>query len=98
NWSPDERRRFVVIFVLFVASTIFWAGFEQAASPLNLSAHRDTDNHFLGIEYPASWLQSPQAAFIVALAPVFAWLWLRLGKSDISSPATFSLRLIFIGL
>jgi POT family proton-dependent oligopeptide transporter len=98
NWSPDERRRFVVIFVLFVASTIFWAGFEQAGSTLNLFAQRDTDNHFLGIEYPASWLQSPQAAFIVALAPVFAWLWLRLGKRDPSSPTKFALGLLFMGL
>jgi len=58
---------------------------------LNLFAQNDTDNHFFGIAYPASWLQSPQAAFIVALAPVFAWLWLKLGRRDPSSPTKFAL-------
>jgi POT family proton-dependent oligopeptide transporter len=98
KWSPPERRRFMVIFVLFLASTIFWAGFEQAGGTLNLFAQKDTDNHFFGIEYPASWLQSPQAAFIVALAPAFAWLWLKLGRRDPSSPAKFALGLAFMGL
>jgi len=98
KWTPDERRRFVVIFVLFVASTIFWAGFEQAGGTLNLFAQKDTDNHFFGIAYPASWLQSPQAAFIVALAPVFAWLWLKLGRRDPSSATKFALGLAFMGL
>ena len=98
KWTPAERRRFMVIFVLFIASTIFWAGFEQAGGTLNLFAKNDTDNHFFGIEYPASWLQSPQAAFIVALAPVFAWFWLRLGRRDPSSPTKFALGLAFMGL
>src|SRR5262249_45903832 len=49
KWSPEERRRFVVIFVLFIASTVFWAGFEQAGSTLNLFAQKNTDNHFFGI-------------------------------------------------
>jgi POT family proton-dependent oligopeptide transporter len=98
KWTPDERRRFIVIFVLFIASTIFWAGFEQAGSTLNLFAQKDTDNHFLGIEYPASWLQSPQAAFIVILAPVFAWLWMKCGKRNPSSPTKFALGLFFMGL
>jgi POT family proton-dependent oligopeptide transporter len=98
DWTPQERRRFVVIFVLFIASTVFWAGFEQAGSTLNLFAEKNTDNHFFGIEYPASWLQSPQAAFIVALAPVFAWLWITLGRRDPSSPTKFALGLTFMGL
>ncbi|HEV8112263.1 MAG TPA: peptide MFS transporter [Planctomycetota bacterium] len=98
KWSPVERRRFMVIFVLFIASTIFWAGFEQAGSTLNLFAARDTDDHFLGFKYEASWLQSPQSAFIVALAPVFAWLWLKLGRRDPSSPTKFALGLAFMGL
>jgi len=98
KWSPDERRRFIVIFVLFIASTIFWAGFEQAGSTLNLFAQKNTDNHFCGIEYPASWLQSPQAAFIVALAPVFAWIWLKMGRRNPSSPTKFALGLFFMGL
>jgi POT family proton-dependent oligopeptide transporter len=74
--------------------------FEQAGSTLNLFADRDTNNVVLGYEYPSSWFQSMNAMFIFALAPVFAWLWVRLARSgtEPSSPAKFALGLIFVGL
>jgi POT family proton-dependent oligopeptide transporter len=43
---------------------------------------------------PASWFQSLNSLFIIMLAPVFAWLWIRLGSKDPSSPAKFSLGLL----
>src|SRR5205823_7126974 len=79
-------------------SALFWSAFEQAGSTLNLFAERSTDKHVLGYAYPASWFQSVNSLFIIALAPVFAWLWVRLGSKDPSSPAKFSLGLIFVGL
>ncbi len=36
--------------------------------------------------------------FIIAFAPVFAWLWIKLGRRDPSSPAKFALGLFLIGL
>jgi POT family proton-dependent oligopeptide transporter len=45
-----------------------------------------------------SWLQSLNALFIIALAPVFAWLWVRLGSREPSSPAKFVLGLAAAGL
>ncbi len=98
NWSPEERKRIIVIAVLFLASTLFWSVFEQAGSTLNLFAARSTDTTLLGWEYPASWFQSVNGFFIVALAPVFAWLWLKLGPRDPSSPTKFSLALVQAGL
>ena len=47
-----------------------------------------------GWEFPSSWFQSVNAIFIIAFAPVFAWLWLRLGPREPSSPIKFSLGLI----
>ncbi len=38
------------------------------------------------------------AFYVILLAPVFAWLWVRLGSRQPSSPAKFSLGLIFVGL
>ncbi|HTC25309.1 MAG TPA: peptide MFS transporter [Gemmatimonadales bacterium] len=96
QWTSGERKRLITIGVLFVASAIFWSVFEQAGSTLNLFAERSTDNRFLGMAFPASWFQSLNAIFIVLLAPAFAWLWVRLGKRDPSSPAKFVVGLFFV--
>jgi len=94
EWSPVERRRLVVVVILFVASALFWCMFEQAGSTLNLFAERSTNKTVLGFQFPASWLQSLNALFIIILAPVFAWLWVKLGRHEPSSPAKFSLGLL----
>jgi POT family proton-dependent oligopeptide transporter len=98
EWSKEERKRLVVILVLFVGAAIFWSAFEQAASTLNLFAQEKTRNTVLGWGYPASWYQSINALMIIALAPVFAWLWVKLGKRDPSSPTKFGFGLFFVGL
>ncbi|MGH9666339.1 MAG: peptide MFS transporter [Bryobacteraceae bacterium] len=97
NWTSVERKRFLATFVLFVASALFWSAFEQAGSTLTLFAERSTDTHFFGFSYPASWFQSLNSLFIIALAPVFAWLWVRLGKREPSSPAKFIWGLLLVG-
>ncbi|HLK62056.1 MAG TPA: peptide MFS transporter [Bryobacteraceae bacterium] len=100
GWSAAERKRSAAILVLFIASALFWGSFEQAGSSLNLFAERNTDRHILGWLFPAGWFQFVQPIFVVALAPVFAWLWLKLSRrnADPSSPAKFSLALLFAGL
>jgi POT family proton-dependent oligopeptide transporter len=54
----------------------------------------------LGWAFPASWFQFVQPIFVVALAPVFAWLWLALNRkrAEPPAPAKFSLGLFFAGL
>ena len=98
GWSAEERKRAVAIFVLFAAAAIFWASFEQAGSSLNLFAERNTSRSLFGYEFPAAWFQSVQPIMVILLAPVFAWLWLALGRRDPSSPTKFSLGLLFAGL
>lgn len=98
GWSTEERKRAAAIFVLFAASCVFWGAYEQAGSSLNLFAARNTDRHVLGYEFPASWFQWMQPLFVLILAPLFAWLWVRLGKREPSSPAKFSVGLLFVGL
>ncbi len=94
GWSPEERKRSTAVLVLFVSSAVFWAALEQAGSSLNLFADRGTRCVVLGLAFPSSWLQTVEPVFVVALAPVFAWLWLALGRRDPSSPAKFSLALL----
>ncbi len=98
DWTPVEKRRFIAIGVLFLASALFWSAFEQAGSTLNLFAERSTDKHLFGYAYPASWFQAINSLFIIVFAPVFAWLWVRLGSREPSSPAKFSWGLVFVGL
>jgi POT family proton-dependent oligopeptide transporter len=98
GWSTQERKRAAAILVLFIASCVFWGAYEQAGSSLNLFAERNTNRHVLGYEFPASWFQWVQPLFVLMLAPLFAWLWVRLGKREPSSPSKFSVGLLFVGL
>jgi proton-dependent oligopeptide transporter, POT family len=99
----EEKRRAVVIAVLFLGSILFWAGYEQAGSSLNLFADRYTDrvidslNHF---EIPTGWLQSLNSLFIIIFAPVVAWVWVALARRNLnpSAPAKFAIGVIFMGL
>ncbi|MBI3403238.1 MAG: peptide MFS transporter [Acidobacteria bacterium] len=97
DWTPAERKRLYAIGVLFVAAALFWSEFEQAGSTLNLFADRATRSSALGWEFPTSYFQSLQPLFIISFAPVFAWLWIRMGKSEPSSPAKFGIGLLFVG-
>jgi POT family proton-dependent oligopeptide transporter len=94
----QERKRVAAIIVLFVFATLFWGGFEQAGSSLNLFARDMTDRVVGGWEFPASWFQSVNSFFLVALAPVLTMLWARLGSKEPSSPAKFAYGLLFVGL
>ncbi|HYL35837.1 MAG TPA: peptide MFS transporter [Bryobacteraceae bacterium] len=98
DWTPLERKRLIAVAALFVASVLFWSAYEQAGSTLTLLADRSTDNRAFGISFPSSWYQSVPAIFVVALAPVFAILWLRLGRRDPSTPSKFAAGLVLVGL
>ena len=94
SWTPMERKQLIAIVVLFVGAAVFWSLFEQAGSTLNLFAQRSTRNVLLGVSFPASWWQSLNSLYIILLVPVMAWLWVRLGSRDPSSPAKFSFGLL----
>ena len=92
-----EKKRVVVIFFLFIGAALFWSGFEQAGSSMNLFADRLTNRMFFGFEAPASWFQSFGALFIIIFAPVFGALWIKLGDKNPSIPAKFGLGLVLLG-
>jgi len=98
TWTADERKRLIVIVVLFVGAAIFWSAFEQAATSLNLFAKDHTRNSIFDFTFPSSWFQSVNALLIIVLAPVFAAIWMKLGKHDPSSPAKFAFGLVCVGL
>ena len=98
-WTTEERKHLWAILLFFLFAALFWSAFEQAGSTLNLFAQRFTRNSILGFQYPASWLQAVNSAFIWILAPVFAWIWIALGRrrKEPSSPAKFAYGLFFVG-
>jgi len=95
-----ERRRVAVFIVLFFASAMFWSGFEQAGSSLNLFADRYTQLDLGWITLLSTWFQSINSLFIITFAPVFAWLWVWLARRHLepSTPAKFGLGLILLGI
>ena len=98
--TRDEIKRTVVILVLFVFASVFWSAYEQAPTSLNLFARDFTDRRVFGWEMPILWLQSATPFFVIVLSPVFAAVWIALGKRKInlSSPAKFSFALFCAGL
>jgi POT family proton-dependent oligopeptide transporter len=98
GFTSAEWGRIAAIVVLFLFASLFWAGYEAAGSSLALFADRNTDLHIFGFEFPSSWFQVLQPFFVIVLAPLFAWLWIRLGSREPSVPTKFGFGLLFMGL
>jgi len=98
GFTPVEWGRIAAVVVFFVFAALFWAAYEQAASTLNLFVDRYADRTVLGWTVPSSWFVAIQPLFVILLSGVFAWLWVRLGPREPSTPAKFSLGLLFAGL
>ncbi|MGH7359264.1 MAG: ammonia-forming cytochrome c nitrite reductase subunit c552, partial [Candidatus Rokuibacteriota bacterium] len=100
DYSAIEKRRVGSLAFLFVFSGIFWAGSEQAGSSLNIFAEKSVDLTMLGVAVPASMLQSTLPLLLLALAPLFTWLWPALARAgrEPSTPVKFAIGLICMGL
>jgi POT family proton-dependent oligopeptide transporter len=98
--GKKEGQRIWVVAVLFVFHAVFWALFEQAGGSLTLFTDRNVDRVIFGNEIPASIFQSLNPLYIMLLAPVFSWMWLKLNKShkEPSTPMKFVLGLTQLGL
>lgn len=97
---PEDRDRiFAAMFLIFV-SIVFWALFEQAGNSLSLFTDRHVDREIFGWAVPASMFQSLNAAYIILLAPLFAWAWTALARrnAEPSAPFKFGLAVIQVGL
>ena len=91
-----DQKRLMVIYWLFLLAAVFWAGFEQAGSSMNLFAENDTNRVLFGWEINTTWLQNVNPFFVVVLAPVFGslWTWLAHRDRNPSTPRKFALGLI----
>jgi POT family proton-dependent oligopeptide transporter len=111
--SVDYQRIAVILILAFLGNIFFWTAFEQAGSSMNVFAKESTDrslgggwaelSSWLGSDagngFPASWYQSVNPLAIVLFGPLFALLWVRLGRDgmDPSTPMKFALGLFLLG-
>ncbi len=98
--NREERNRTYVMIALFCACAMFWAGFEQMGASFNLFAARYTNLDAFGFHIDPGTLQGVNPFFIIVFAPVFALLWLALGRRgrDLSAPVKFGTGLISMGI
>ena len=98
--TSEEKGKVGVIGLLLLFTALFWSGFEQAGSTLNLFAERFTDRTVLGWEIPAGMFQSINSMFIIIFAPIFGAMWVWLAKRNLepSSPLKFAFGLILLGI
>ncbi len=96
--TGDERDRMKAYIWIFIGAAMFWMIYDQAGGILNLFAENSTSRWVFGWEFPASWLQSVQSVGIIIFAPIFAWIWLRMGSRAPSLPAKFAYAIVGIGL
>ncbi|MCJ0870950.1 peptide MFS transporter [Streptomyces sp. AP-93] len=98
--SGVERSRMSAYVWFFAAAAIFWAIYDQTGSTLALFAKDSTDSTLFGFNFPESWFQSLNPLFVMALAPLFAMLWVALSRrsKEPTTLAKFSFALVMIGV
>ncbi|MFI7354475.1 peptide MFS transporter [Streptomyces avidinii] len=96
--TREERGRLRPYVVLFLASVAFNFILFQAYSTMMLLASTNAESTILGFDFPSSWYASALGAFEVALAPVVAALWARLGPRQPHASNKIAIGVILGGL
>ncbi|MCA2206026.1 peptide MFS transporter [Nocardia rosealba] len=96
--EPVERTRVVAFIPLFLANAVFWSLFQQMFTMLAVYSDERIDWRIFGWEAPASWIGSVEPVWIIALSPLFALLWTKLGNRAPSTPIKFALGVIGMGI
>ncbi|HUH91274.1 MAG TPA: oligopeptide:H+ symporter [Lysobacter sp.] len=92
------RDKSIAMLIIFAFNVLFWMFFEQAGSSFNFLAQNIVERDFGGWTFPVGWFQSVNSLAIITLAPVIAWFWIRMGRSNPSIPRKFGIGIIFNGL
>lgn len=91
NLQTDPRGVRVIIYLLLAVA----AGYLVY---VNISLLTGSQNSIMVGELPASTFQSLNSIFVVAFAPVFAFIWLKLGKYEPSSPTKMAIGLMLLAI
>ncbi len=98
--TGEERSRMSGYLWFFAAAAVFWMIYDQSGSTLSVFAERNTAGTLFGFSFPSSWFQSLNPLYIMALAPVFAWLWNAAAqrRRNPSTTSKFAFGLLMIGV
>jgi POT family proton-dependent oligopeptide transporter len=98
--TDEEKDRTWVIFVIVIFCTIFFAGFEQAGSSMNLYTDKFINRQIGNFTIPTEWFQSLNPLMIVILAPLFSSMWMFLSRrgKEPSIPVKMGLGMILLGV
>ncbi|QBB71866.1 peptide MFS transporter [Pseudolysobacter antarcticus] len=94
------RDKVIAMLIIFTFNALFWMFFEQAGSSFNFLAEKIVHRDFGNWEFSIAWFQAVNPLAIIVLAPIVAWIWVRLGQrgAEPSIPRKFGLGLIGNGL
>src|SRR5215467_2849858 len=92
------RDKVIAMMIIFTFNVLFWMFFEQAGSSFTFLADEIVNRNLGSFVFPTAWFQSVNSVAIIVLAPIIAWIWIRMGKANPSIPRKFGLGLIFNGL
>lgn len=93
-----QKQRIGVIFIVAFFVIFFWSAFEQAGASLTFFAEEQTQRDLGFLKVPASIFASLNSIFVVAFAPLFAWLWIKLGRKEPASPTKMAIGLFLLAL
>ena len=98
--SIIEKKKVAVLFTVSFFVIFFWSAFEQAGASLTFFASENTQRDLGFYVVPTSFFQSLNSIFVVAFAPLVAWIWIKLGKSkrEPSSPFKMAMGLMLLAL
>ncbi|WP_067653054.1 peptide MFS transporter [Nocardia harenae] len=96
--TPVERTRVRAFIPLFIANAVFWSLFQQIFTVLAVYSDERMNWSIFGWTAPSSWIGSVEPVWIIALSPLFAALWTRLGTRAPSTPRKFALGVLGMGL
>jgi POT family proton-dependent oligopeptide transporter len=95
-----QKKKVAVLFTVSFFVIFFWSAFEQAGASLTYFASENTQRNLGFFEVPTSFFQSLNSIFVVTLAPLVAWIWIKLGKGnrEPSSPLKMAIGLMLLAL
>lgn len=96
--NSQERQRVWVMVIIAFFVVFFWGAYEQTGASLSVFARDQTNLNVLGYDMPPSFFQSFNSAFIIIFAPIFAWMWLKMGRSQPATPTKMGIGLILLSL
>jgi POT family proton-dependent oligopeptide transporter len=95
-----ERHGLIALVIIILFTIPFWAAFEQTGTSMNFFAAERTRRVVFGHTLPATWFQSVNSAFLLASAPIFAWMWTALARRgrEPSTPVKMGAALMLMAI